>query len=246
MNKRLALRIAPLLPLAWLAALRAGFKTQKEAYALCRRYCTRCLRIAGLKVQVQGLENIPKESGCLFICNHQGTLDPVFLMHALPVPVAFISKQENAKLPMLGRWARAIGTIHFDRTTREGSIHMVREAVRRLKDGENLLLFPEGTRSRQDAMNPFQTNAFQIPRLARCTVVPVSLSGAYALDVCRKPDCLQVRFGKPVPYEAYKSLSTAAFAKEMQNRVESRVRKSGRLPASSAPERPVKRSLQQE
>lgn len=246
MNKRLALRILPLLPLAWLAALRAGLKAPQEAYTLCRRYCTRCLRIAGLKVQVQGLENIPEASGCLFVCNHQGTLDPVFLMHALPVPVAFISKQENAKLPMLGRWARAIGTIHFDRTTREGSIHMVREAVRRLKAGENLLLFPEGTRSRQDAMNPFQTNAFQIPRLARCTVVPVSLSGAYALDVCRKPDCLQVSFGKPVSYEAFKSLPPAAFAGDMHERVESGVRKSGCLPASSARERSIQHSLQQE
>ena len=62
-------------------------------------------------------------------------------------------------MPIFGRWACNIGTIHFDRESREGNVHMLREAARELKQGKNLLVFPEGTRSMGDTMHDFKAGA---------------------------------------------------------------------------------------
>lgn len=96
-------------------------------------------------------------------------------------PLSFISKIENESIPLLGMWAVNIGTIHFDRETREGNVHMLRETIRALKK-RNLLIFPEGTRSKGDEMNEFKDKAFRPAIMAKSIIVPVTLNGAYCLD----------------------------------------------------------------
>lgn len=78
-------------------------------------------------------------------------------------------------MPIFGRWARNIGTIHFDRESREGNVHMLREAARELKQKKNLLVFPEGTRSKGDTMNEFKAGALLPAYLSKATIVPVAL-----------------------------------------------------------------------
>lgn len=96
-------------------------------------------------------------------------------------PLSFISKIENESIPLLGMWAVNIGTIHFDRETREGNVHMLREVIRALKK-RNLLIFPEGTRSKSDELNEFKDKAFRPAIMAKSIIVPVTLNGAYCLD----------------------------------------------------------------
>ena len=95
-------------------------------------------------------------------------------------PLSFISKIENESIPLLGMWAVNIGTILFDRETREGNVHMLRETIRALK--KNLLIFPEGTRSKSDELNEFKDKAFRPAIMAKSIIVPVTLNGAYCLD----------------------------------------------------------------
>lgn len=176
------LRMLPLLPAAWLAAKKAQKTAPASAWKQCRAWSKRALHTMGYQVHAEGLENLPAENGYWLVCNHQGTLDPALLLSVLPGQTAFISKKSNASLWMLGDWAQAIGTIHFDYDSRKDAISMIRQSVRRLKKKENLLIFPEGTRSKGDAMHPFKEHALQPAVLAGVPIVPVTISGSYALD----------------------------------------------------------------
>lgn len=86
-------------------------------------------------------------------------------------PLSFISKIENESIPLLGMWAVNIGTIHFDRETREGNVHMLRETIRAFK--KNLLIFPEGTRLKSDELNEFKDKAFRPAIMAKSIMYPL-------------------------------------------------------------------------
>ena len=125
-------RCLPLLPQAWGSSFVYSKRKTDQAYKRCRQWAQKVLKRIGMTFTVWGRSNIP-EKGCLLVSNHQGTLDPVLVMASCSQPVYFIAKEGAGKLPVIGRWARNIETILFDRDTKEGNIYMLREALRRLK-----------------------------------------------------------------------------------------------------------------
>lgn len=218
------LKALPLLPASWLSSLLQQNKPLAERQTRAEQWAKDLLKILGYNLKTEGTENIPREETIYFVSNHQGTLDPVLVLASCPVHVAFISKKENEKMPIFGRWARNIGTIHFDRNSREGNVHMLRESARHLKDGQNLLIFPEGTRSKGDRMNPFKEGALLPAYLSRATIVPITLNNAYILD--RKDDVskqLGIIYGKPIPFSVYGKKDKALFAKELHDLIQSRI-----------------------
>src|ERR1700691_5499587 len=105
------------------------------------------LRIAGIKVHVEGLENIP--SGvCIFASNHASNLDPVALVPNIPRRVALLAKKEVFRIPILSKAITLAKLIPVDRADREAAVESVDIAVKYLKEGLSFCVFPEGTRSR--------------------------------------------------------------------------------------------------
>lgn len=207
MNKVKLIKILPLLPLAWLDCLRVKNQPYEIRIQKARVWSRKVLKQAGLTLKVTGRENLQDNQKLYFICNHQGTLDPAVLLCALPVNIRFISKKENESIPVLGKWAKAVNTIHFDRNSRKDNIHMFRLAIKSLKNKENLLIFPEGTRSKKDKMNLFHEQAIQPGVKAKASIVPVTLNKAYALDVKDTVKEISVHIGKPVHYEQYATMN---------------------------------------
>lgn len=200
-------KVAYLLPGAWLYARRCHLEDWNKNYAVLQKYAKKAIRALGYELLCDGIENLPKQGPIFFVSNHQGTLDPAPIVATCPLPFAFISKKENEKIPLLGRLALMIGTIHFDRETREGNVHMLRESARRLKKGQNLLIFPEGTRSKGDKMHAFKMGSLQPAYMGKAAIVPITLQHCYVLD---EPDntlrTIKVIYGKPIPYEDYRSI----------------------------------------
>lgn len=218
------LKALPLLPASWLSSLLQQNKPLIQRQKRAEKWAKDLLKIVGYDLTVEGIENIPQDETIYFVSNHQGTLDPVLVLASCPVHVAFISKKENEKMPIFGRWARNIGTIHFDRNSREGNVYMLRESSRQLKNGHNLLIFPEGTRSKGDRMNPFKEGALLPAYLAKATIVPVTLQNAYILD--RKDDksrSLGITYGRPIPFSEYGRLDKGEFATRLHAIIQSRI-----------------------
>lgn len=202
------LRAVWLLPFA-LAAGKANLqKNPEEAYGAAQIWARRVLKWMGYRIETTFDPDCTSFQGTFLISNHQGSLDPLIIVATCPEPVRFISKKENESLPLIGLWARSIRTIHFDRKTRKGNISMLRTVLKAFAQQQTILLFPEGTRSRSDQMNPFREHSLECARQARVPILPITLNYAYDFDgasVCHP--VLKIHYGSPLLYEQYKEWS---------------------------------------
>ena len=218
------IRLAPMVPLAYIQGKKET--SQQESYKQCHIWSKRILKGLGYRLKVEGFENLKEKEGLYFVCNHQGTLDPVLIVAAFNQPIRFVSKLENADIPLLGMWAKKIGCIHFDRNSREGNISMLRQTMRALKRKENVLIFPEGTRSKKDEMNPFMDKALQPAIKTKSNIVPISISHSYVLDnYIYKGKDLKIVFGEAITPETYKDMNLEELSSSIQTWISSKIEK---------------------
>lgn len=178
------LLVLVLLPLLLLYSMLAGETDTMYRIAI------RCVRLvvwlAGVKLDVRGIERIPRDRAVVFMPNHQGNVDPPALFSVLP-PMLALAKKELFSIPILGRAMRMRGFVPVDRKNRERAIQAVEEAVVKLKEGQSFIAFPEGTRSRDGRLQPFKKGVFVMAIKAGVPVVPVSVSGSSRIMQKGKP-----------------------------------------------------------
>jgi 1-acyl-sn-glycerol-3-phosphate acyltransferase len=138
------------------------------------------LKIAGIRVRAEGLENIPAGT-CVFASNHCSNLDPVAMVPQIPRRIAILAKTDVFKIPILSKAFRQGGVIPVDRKNREAAADSVDQAVESLKNGLSFVIFAEGTRSRDGRLQPFKRGAFVMAIRAGLPVVPVALAGTQRL-----------------------------------------------------------------
>lgn len=221
----IVLKILPLLIYGGVLGFIYRNKSLEEAYFKLQQLSIKVIEKMGFNVKAFGVENIPDKGPVLFLSNHQGTIDPAIVVATCKLPVSFISKKENEKLPILGRWARNIQSIHFDRTTREGNIYMIRNAIKYIKEGKNILVFPEGTRSKSDKMNEFKQGSLQLAYLTKADIIPVTLNNAYCLDVRGSDKTISIHYGKVIRYSEYKDYSYDKLNELVYKEIESKIKK---------------------
>ena len=137
------------------------------------------LWLAGTRVHVEGLQNIPKDRSVVFVCNHQGDFDVPVTMVNLGAPPAMVSKIEVNKVPLVRDWMYLLDCIFIDRKDPRQAISAMRGGKDILESGRNIVVFPEGTRSKGDHMNEFKHGVFKIPCSAGAPIVPVIIDGTY-------------------------------------------------------------------
>jgi len=131
------------------------------------------IRLCGVRVHVRGLEHL-HAGPCIFTPNHQSHFDIAALLGYLPGLNRFAAKREMFAEPVLGAVLRTMGMIPVDREDSAASI----ERLNRLKlDGFSLIIFPEGTRSRDGALLPFKKGAFVAAISLGVPVVPIVCKG---------------------------------------------------------------------
>lgn len=200
--------LAILLPFTWISALRCRKEEFAVRYARLRGWCLRVLKVCNVKLEVHQLGQIPEDEPVFFVSNHQGTGDPLVIIAGVSTPFTFVSKVENEKIPILSSWAKSIELIYFDREDSNSAIHMLRESARYLKRKRNLLIFPEGTRSKGKEMLPFKAGAMKPAYLGKAWIVPITQINSYKLwDLMKKGGSLHLVIGKPIPYADYQKTS---------------------------------------
>ena len=103
----------------------------------------------------QRLQSIKNES-VMYCANHQSMYDIPALFIALDKPIHFIAKKELKKIPFIGWYVTAAGMIFIDRTNREKAMQSMKKAGTLIKNGRNVITFPEGTRSSDGKLNLFK------------------------------------------------------------------------------------------
>jgi 1-acyl-sn-glycerol-3-phosphate acyltransferase len=162
------------------------------------------LRLAGARLEVHGLEKIPKRCTLVFMPNHQSNCDPPAVFLILPA-VLVMAKKEFFRIPVLGRAMRMRGFVPVDRKKREKAIESVEQATRSLQAGHNFLVFPEGTRSPDGRLQPLKKGVFVMAIKAQATIVPISVSGSRRImpkgKLLISPGLVRITIHDPVPTE---------------------------------------------
>ncbi|HTU36341.1 MAG TPA: lysophospholipid acyltransferase family protein [Candidatus Acidoferrum sp.] len=199
-----AFAIVFLLP--WLILWTAITKNPDVMYRTAMKAIQLLLRLVGVRVHVEGRENIPPRV-CIFAANHISTIDPLAFIPAIPRRIAILVKRELFRIPFLGTAMKAAQFVPVDRSDREAAAASLDLSIERLKQGTSFAIYPEGTRSPDGRLRPLKKGAFIMAVGAGVPIVPVSIVGAQ--KIMQKGGWrvssgdITVRFGEPVDGAEY-------------------------------------------
>ncbi|HXN98517.1 MAG TPA: lysophospholipid acyltransferase family protein [Candidatus Acidoferrales bacterium] len=220
------------LVLPWLILWSLATGSADFMYGVAMKVVRAAVRIAGVRVRVEGVGNIPP-GVCIFAANHVSNMDPLAFVPAIPRRVAILVKKEVFRIPILGTAMRMAKLVPVDRENREAAAGSVDTAVKYLREGLSFAVYPEGTRSHDGRLLPFKKGTFLIAIRAGVPVVPVSIVGAQ--DLLRKgewsvrPGEVSIHFGPAVDVSPYTEEQRA----DLMARVEELV--AGGLPEGQKP-----------
>lgn len=148
------------------------------------------------KIEYVGVENLPEKGGFIIASNHITALDPVIIATGCKHSLHFMAKNELFKNKLSGWFMSHINAFPVDRTKfDEQSINY---AIRLIKEGHILGIFPEGTRSPDFTPKKGKGGTCYIAKMCKCDVVPVSI---YTSDEAKSGTRLTVRYGEPIKHE---------------------------------------------
>ena len=180
--------------------------------------------ISGVKLEVNGLDNIPDDQAVLFVGNHISFFDIIVTYPLMKRPTGYIAKKEIRKVPFLSWWMYFVNCIFLDRKNPRQGLKSVLEASEKIKNGTSIFLFPEGTRSKDGKLAEFKDGGFKIATKAKAPIIPIGIQGTS--DILEnhfpiiKSGKVIVNFGKPV----YTSEMSKAEQKSLPNLVRKQVK----------------------
>jgi 1-acyl-sn-glycerol-3-phosphate acyltransferase len=136
----------------------------------------------GTKVEVFGKENLPeRQHHICVVANHQGLFDIPLIVGYLPIRSGFIAKKELAWIPFLNFWLFAVGSVLINRKSPHSAVQAIRAGVERIKDGQPICIFPEGTRSRTSQMGKFKPGSLKLAFRSNATIIPVTIRNSFQM-----------------------------------------------------------------
>jgi len=147
----------------------------------------------------QAARDVPE---AIFMANHESALDILALFLAVPQDLKFVAKSSLFSIPILGWSMRLAGFVPVDRAHPEKARAALGGIAKRLKKGDSILVFPEGTRSRDGVLGTFKKAGFLLALKSGLPIVPVGISGARAIlrrgDFRLHAGLVTVKVGEPI------------------------------------------------
>lgn len=184
-------------------------------WALCWVFCEVWFRFRYI-----GRGNVPAIGPVLLVSNHQSHLDPVLVGVACPRQVRALARHELFFWPF--SWLiRALGAVPVDRE--RGALGGIKTTLKLLKDGQVVLVFPEGTRTPHGNLQPFHPGFCVLARRSGATIVPVAIDGAFDAFPrgahFPRPGRITLTFGQPVTKEQYDGLTDEQITESVRGRI---------------------------
>jgi 1-acyl-sn-glycerol-3-phosphate acyltransferase len=192
------------------------------------------LRTIFCPVRITGMDAIDRSRPHVFAANHISALDIPLLYVHLPFQFRIIAKKELFRYPFMGWHLRRSGQIPIDRDSAAASMRSLAHAVRSLKAGMPLVVFPEGGRSANGQVQPFMTGAFYIAIKAGVDVVPMAVVGTFEVlpmnSLHIRPGPLELVVGEPISTAGYGLRDMDVLAARVQRAVEDLYYSRSRVP----------------
>lgn len=171
-------------------------------YRLGRLGCCLGLRLAGIRIQTEGLEFIAFGQNYLFLANHQSYCDPPALIARVPRNVRLVLKKELRRIPLLGAIMSLGGFIFIDRRQGTKALKQMLAGAHQIRQGHSFLIYPEGTRTRTGRLEDFKEGPFALAIESGVPIIPVTVSGSFAimppLQLRLKPGTIKLTFHRPI------------------------------------------------
>lgn len=179
------------------------------------------LIVSRIKVSVKWPADIDRSKSYIYMSNHQSNFDiPVLLGH-LKVQFRWLAKMELFKIPIFGHAMRKAGYISIDRNKRESAFKSLKNAARKIKSGVSVLIFPEGTRSRDGKIRPFKKGGFIMAIDSGAPIVPIVISGTRSIMT---KGSIKINPGK-VSVVVHQPIQTSVYTRETKEALMERVRR---------------------
>ena len=193
-----------------------------ERYAFLRYVTPIANRRGRITIECYGEENLPKQSGYIMYPNHQGMFDALAIIQTNPQPFSVISKKEVQNVFLLKQVFQLLQAEFMDREDVRQSMTVISNVAKRVKSGENFVIFAEGTRSKHgNEIGSFKPGSFKAAYYAKAPILPVALVNAFQPfdSDSIKPVTVQIHYLPPIPYEEYKDMKTAEIAELVSGQI---------------------------
>jgi 1-acyl-sn-glycerol-3-phosphate acyltransferase len=172
-------------------------------------------------IRVRGRENVPADGGALVMSNHQSHLDPVLVGLATDRRLNYLARQSLFGFAPFRWLIKSLDAIPLDR---EGlGLNGLKETLKRLKRGEMVLIFPEGTRTRDGEVGVFKPGFCALARRANVPLLPVGIEGSFdswpRSRLLPMPAAIHIQFGAPLEPGEIEQLDDEQLVAEMRRRI---------------------------
>ena len=177
------------------------------------------LQIGRIRVELVGAEKLP-QSGFLLVGNHRSDFDPITAMWALRRwGLTFVTKKENVDIPVGGRLIVGSGCLSLDRSDDKQGLMVIRQAVRRIRNGDVIGIYPEGTRSKAGELLPFRVGCFKAAQWAKCplAVLKVENSELVGKNFLRRRTNVRLTVKAVIPYDGIADMDTKDIGEKVRN-----------------------------
>jgi len=193
-------------------------------HSIARMWARIHLWICGIRVVIKGTERI-QNPPYIFMCNHQSALDIFSLLSSLPLSFRWIAKRELFFIPFFGWAIKRAGYISLDRKNPREALKAIEEAATRIREGLNIIIFPEGTRSKDGKLLPFKKGGFSLAVRSGVPIVPVGIQGTYRLQpkgsfIPKEKGIVYIRIGTPIMIGEKNRSATGRIMEETRKQIE--------------------------
>lgn len=207
--------------LGFLAIIVSFFsRNGNSVHGIARLWGRSILWVGGIGTQTSGFNYDLRSRSYIFMSNHQSNFDIPVLYCALPVQFRWLAKAELFRIPIFGLSMRGAGYISIDRSNRKSAFYSLARAAEAIRNGTSVMIFPEGTRSRDGALLPYKKGGFVMAVDAGVPIVPVVITGTHAImpkgRLLIRRRWVRVHIGRPI--------ETASFSRKTKDDLMVKVR----------------------
>jgi 1-acyl-sn-glycerol-3-phosphate acyltransferase len=192
-----------------LLALFAAFwdRSGNLSHRAASLWATTLLKITGVRVEIRNLETLNPGQAYIFAANHRSAFDILALLSKLKFQFRWLAKDSLFRIPIFGWAMKRTGYIPINRSQAKQAYQSLLQAAQKIKEGDSVIIFPEGTRQQGDQMGPFKKGGFVLALKSRQPIVPVSILGSGRIlpkkGLTLTPGTIRIILGKPIPTADY-------------------------------------------
>jgi 1-acyl-sn-glycerol-3-phosphate acyltransferase len=174
----------------------------RAQHAIARFWARSVVRVSLSKLTIEGVENLRKHTVAVYASNHTSYMDTPVIFASLPFQFRILAKKSLWQWPLIGWYLQRSGQMPIDVANPNATLASLGGAVKALRGGMSLFLFPEGGRTLTGELQPFLSGAAYLAIRAQVPVVPIALTGVYDLLPIHTrhfyPGKLKLRAGEPI------------------------------------------------